>query len=179
MNRHFEYIDADGKLNAATINVHTLERENASAMINKTNELIANLARVKGWQPFPGETAGGKPVYVHAWHPSFAPSEQMKRINHVQNVNGQKLLYTDQQIADADKPGTDITIAQFDRDGNAIPSMVVPPFAQSQMTVPNLIAPNAAQLTGQTIAVQQMGTTAAIPSAPVASSGPVAAATTG
>lgn len=163
MHRHYEYIHHTGKRACGTQNIPNLPRETYESLIADANRHLATNARAGGWLPFPGEIVGGQPVYVHVWHPEFPLSEQMKRVNHIQNANGHTLLWTKEQIADADKPGHDITIAQFDKDGNVIPSMVIPPLARSQ--IPNLIAPTAGQLITKTIVIQDMGTDAPAPAA--------------
>lgn len=158
MNRHFEYIDADGKHWSGVQEVPHLPREPMDTIIRHGNRLLAILARARGWKPFPGEIQDGHPVYIHTWHPDFPLSERMKRTNLVQKKNGQPELYDASAIEVADKPGVDITIAHFDQDGNVLPSMVIPPLGRSQILPPPII--NGIEAATKTIVIQDQGTAA-------------------
>lgn len=163
MNRHFEYIDSEGKHWSGVQELAHLPREDMATVIRSGNRLLAILARGKGWKPFPGEVSGGKPVYVHTWHPDFPFSERMKRINLVQVKNGNAPLHDADAIADADKPGFDITIAQFDKDGNVVPSMVIPPLGRTPIPP----GPGVSDLATRMITIEEHPATEGVPSAPV------------
>lgn len=164
MNRHYEYVDADGKHWCAAQELSHLPRENMDGVIRQANRLLANLARGKGWNPFPGEVKDGQPVYVHTWHPNFPMAERMKRINAVNHENGYPPLYDETEMKFADTPHMAIMIAQHDKDGKEVPHFLVPPLARSH------IAPPVGQnLSAKTVVIQDMG--GETPAAPVAIQG--------
>lgn len=156
MHRHFEYIDNEGQHQAGVQNIPSLPRESIKTVERQGNRLLAHNARLNGWKPFPGEVDNGKPVYLHTFHPDFPLSKRMERINHIRNVNGLPPFYDADQIANADKPDMDITVAQFDKNGNLIPSMVIPPLAR-EPHMPSVVH-NASDTATKVIAIREMGT---------------------
>lgn len=149
---HTEHIDADGKLVAMAHNMPTRPNENVSEGRKTFARLFGILVAKKGWT---------KP---QMWHPDFPNSERMKRINHVENVNGNKPRYSDEQIANADKPRANIVIANFDKDGKPIPSLEVPPLGLTLVGVTESTSPLAANVEPVPVEDMDMGA----PAAPVA-----------
>lgn len=151
---HFEHIDNDGKHWAKAIDAGSPNSDNATVRAD-VNRLIANMARVKKWQPFPGEIAGGNPVYIHMWNHKFPQSERMKRINAIEVKNGGQDLYTAEQIANADKAGLTMAIAMHDKDGKELPPILISPIARQSS--PEIVAAQApGTLAQKTIVIQEM-----------------------
>ncbi len=88
MDRHFEYIDANGKHWTGVQNIPSLPRESDKSVIAAGNRLLANQARAGGWLPFPGEVQDGKPIYVKTWHPDFPYSEHDDYVDTVSQALG-------------------------------------------------------------------------------------------
>lgn len=94
-------------------------------VIRSANMHLAINARAFGWDPHS----------IQTWHPDFPISEAMKRGNDIQRENGNPLLHTEEDIVKADEPaGVEITIAQFDAQGNPVPSHIIPPLGRKLMT---------------------------------------------
>lgn len=157
MNRYFEIINADGYHVGMSQEVAILPRENMAVVTRAANRLLANQARVNGWKPFPNEICDGQPVYVHIWHHDLPFSKRMELANGVHDRNGNPPRFSKEDIAAADGPGQHIAIAQFDKDGKAVPSMVVSPLGRTSM--PTVQRENAAVLSTKTIVIQDMGHT--------------------
>lgn len=151
---HFEHIDQDDKHWAKAMNAGGPNDDHASVRAD-VNRLLANMARVKKWKPFPGEIAGGQPVYIHLWNHKFPQSERMKRINAIEVKNGGQEIYTAKQIADADKAGLTMAIAMHDKDGKELPPILVSPIARQSS--PEIVAMQTpGDLAQKTIVIQEM-----------------------
>lgn len=141
---HIEVKDAEGYHHSKAMNIPELPRENPQTVMRQGMRQFANLARAKGW------------TEINVWHPLFPASKRMQRINLVQSKNGNPPLYTPEDIAAADHPGKDLTIAMFDKDGNVIPSMIVSPIGKTSQ--PELVPPaNAGDASLKTIIINEHG----------------------
>lgn len=148
---HLEFIDNDGRRGSKGFNLPS-HRGNTDDAIESVARTAAQMARVYGWKPFPGEIVGGKPVMFHLYHPDFPMAERMRRVNLIQKANGNPELYTSNDIELAAIAPESIIGAHFDSSGQVAPSLLVPPDHMTMM--PNRIATTAEHVNSDMPAAQ-------------------------